>query len=91
MNKPEKLGKWRSLIAEQKESGQSAAAFCRTRGLREALFYYWKKQLPEVGRSQFVEVKVEAVEIPRSKVVNRRQRKPHLTPQEFANLLLLNR
>ena len=58
MNKPEKLGKWRTLIAEQKESGQSAAAFCRTRGLREALFYYWKKQLHEVARSQFVEVRV---------------------------------
>ena len=63
MNKPEKLGKWRSLIAEQKESGQSAAAFCRTRGLREALFYYWKKQLQEVARSQFVEVQVAKPEL----------------------------
>ena len=58
MSQPEKQVKWRSLIAEQKESGQSAAAFCRTRGLREALFYYWKKQLQEVARSQFVEVQV---------------------------------
>jgi len=56
MTQPEKQVKWRSLIAEQKESGQSAAAFCRTRGLREALFYYWKKQLQEVAGSQFVEV-----------------------------------
>lgn len=58
MNKPEKLSKWRKLIAEHKESGESAAGFCRTRGLREALFYYWKKQLQEVARSQFVEVRV---------------------------------
>lgn len=58
MNKPEKLRKWRSLIAEQKESGQSTAGFCRTRGLREALFYYWKKQMQEVAGSQFVEVQV---------------------------------
>ena len=58
MSQPEKQVKWRSLIAEQKESGQSAAAFCRTRGVREALFYYWKKQLPEVARPQFVEVQV---------------------------------
>ena len=58
MSQPEKQVKWRRLIAEQKESGQSAAAFCRTRGLREALFYYWKKQLPEVARLQFVEVQV---------------------------------
>ena len=57
MNQPEKQVKWRSLIAEQKESGQSAAAFCRTRGVREALFYYWKKQLQEATR-QFVEVQV---------------------------------
>ena len=26
--------------------------------MREALFYYWKKQLQEVARSQFVEVQV---------------------------------
>jgi len=58
MSQPEKRVKWRSLIAEQKESGQSAAAFCRARGVREALFYYWKKQLQEVARSQFVEVQV---------------------------------
>ena len=65
MNQSEKLEKWRSLIAEQKESGQSAAAFCRTRGLREALFYYWKKQLPEVARSQFVEVQVAKPDLSR--------------------------
>jgi transposase-like protein len=58
MSQPEKQVKWRSLIAEQKESGLSAAAFCRTRGLREALFYYWKKQLQEVARTQFVELQV---------------------------------
>jgi hypothetical protein len=58
MNQPEKQVKWRSLIAEQKESGQSAAAFCRTRGLRKSLFYYWKKQVQEVARRQFVEVQV---------------------------------
>ena len=58
MSQPEKQVKWRRLIAEQKESGQSAAAFCRARGVREALFYYWKKQLQEVAKSQFVEVQV---------------------------------
>jgi transposase-like protein len=57
MSQPEKQVKWRNLIAEQKESGQSAAAFCRTRGVREALFYYWKKQLQEAAR-QFVELQV---------------------------------
>ncbi|HET6179457.1 MAG TPA: hypothetical protein VFE61_21200 [Candidatus Sulfotelmatobacter sp.] len=63
MRQPEKQVKWRRLIAEQKESGQSAAAFCRARGVREALFYYWKKQLQEVARSQFVEVQVAKPEL----------------------------
>jgi transposase-like protein len=58
MSQPEKQVKWRGLIAEQKESGQSVAAFCRRRGVREALYYYWKKQLQKVGRTQFVELQV---------------------------------
>ena len=66
MSQPEKQVKWRNLIAEQKESGQSAAAFCRTRGVREALFYYWKKQLQEVATSQFVEVQVAKPDLSQS-------------------------
>jgi transposase-like protein len=66
MSQPEKQVKWRSLIAEQKESGQSVAAFCRTRGVREALFYYWKKQLQEVARPQFVEVQVAKPDLSQS-------------------------
>ena len=58
MNQAEKLGKWRSLIAEQKESRQSVAAFCRTRGVREALYYYWKKSSQEAAMPQFVEVEL---------------------------------
>ena len=52
------LRKWQSLFSEQEQSGQSAAAFCRTRGVHEGLYYYWKKQLQEVARRQFVEVQV---------------------------------
>jgi hypothetical protein len=63
MSQPEKQVKWRNLIAEQKQSGQSAAAFCRTRGVREALFYYWKKQLQQPARPQFVEVQVAKPEL----------------------------
>jgi transposase-like protein len=63
MSQPEKQAKWRRMIAEQKESGQSVAAFCRTRGVREALYYYWKKQLQEVARPQFVEVQVAKPEL----------------------------
>jgi ATP-dependent helicase YprA (DUF1998 family) len=49
--------KWRSLLSEQEESGQSVAAFCRSRELRESQFYYWKKRLRGVT-PQFVEVQV---------------------------------
>ena len=31
---PEVLKKWRGLVSEQTQSGQSAAKFCRERGLR---------------------------------------------------------
>jgi hypothetical protein len=49
--------KWRGLVFEQSQSGQSAAAFCNERGLRAWQFYEWKKRLRE---SEFVEVQVAA-------------------------------
>ena len=58
MIQPIKQEKWRSLVSEQQESGQSGAAFCRARGLSESLFYYWKKRLREVATPAFVEVQV---------------------------------
>ena len=55
--------KWRGLVSEQSESGQTVAAFCRDRGLRDSLFYDWKKRLREGEAVQFVEVKLkESVE-----------------------------
>jgi hypothetical protein len=58
MIQPIKQVKWQSLLSEQEESGESAAAFCRARGLRESVFYYWKKRLREAVTPQFVEVQV---------------------------------
>jgi len=58
MIQPTKQVKWRSLVSEREESGQSGAAFCRARGLPESLFYYWKKRLREVATPRFVEVQV---------------------------------
>jgi|ERR1700758_904426 hypothetical protein len=58
MTQPIKQEKWRSLFSEQEESGESVAGFCRARGVREALFYYWKKRLREAAMAQFVEVQV---------------------------------
>ncbi len=51
--------KWRGLIAEQSGSGQSAAVFCRDRGLTTGQFFAWKKRLRHVAEEQFVEVQVE--------------------------------
>ena len=58
MVQPIKHTEWRSLLREQEESGQSVAAFCRSRGLRKSQFYYWKKRLREVAAPQFVELQV---------------------------------
>ena len=58
MIQPIKQVKWRSLVSEQEESGQSVAAFCRVRGLPVSHFYYWKKRLREVATPPFVEVQV---------------------------------
>jgi hypothetical protein len=57
--------KWSGLISEQAESGQSAAVFCRERGLRVWLFYAWKKRLREAEGSKFIEVGVRSAEAAR--------------------------
>jgi hypothetical protein len=53
--------KWRGLLSEQMESGQSAAVFCRERGLPVWAFYAWKKRLREAEATKFVEVEVKPV------------------------------
>lgn len=72
MIQPIKQVKWRSLVSEQEESGQSVAAFCSARELPESQFYYWKKRLREVATPQFVEVQVA---------------KPHLRPKPSRSAL----
>jgi hypothetical protein len=51
--------KWRALVSEQSQSSQTVSAFCRERGLRDSLFYDWKKRIREVEAAKFVEVKVK--------------------------------
>ena len=41
----EERTRWRGWLAEQKQSGQSVAVFCRERGVREWQFYEWRKRL----------------------------------------------
>jgi|SRR5580658_7718412 transposase-like protein len=50
--------KWRELVSEQSQSGQRVSAFCRDHGIRNSLFYDWKKRIREGEATKFVEVKV---------------------------------
>jgi transposase-like protein len=60
VDKAEERKKWRGLVSEQKQSGQSVVVFCREHGLREWQFYAWKKRLREGDTTaQFVEVQVK--------------------------------
>jgi hypothetical protein len=58
----EAWAKWRGLISEQTQIGQSAAEFCRERGLPVWLFYAWKRRLCEAEAAKFVEVEVKPAE-----------------------------
>ncbi|MGO8759933.1 MAG: IS66 family insertion sequence element accessory protein TnpA [Terracidiphilus sp.] len=42
--KAEVWAKWGGLVAEQEQSGQSVAAYCRERELRSGQFFAWKKR-----------------------------------------------
>ena len=57
--KAELWAKWRGLVSEQSQSGQTVSAFCRDRGLRDSLFYDWKKRIREGEAAKFVEVRVK--------------------------------
>ena len=57
------MGKWRSLVSEQEESGQSVAAFCRAREVPESQFYYWKRRLKKRATPPFVEVQVAKAQL----------------------------
>ena len=52
---------WRKVMADACGGGQSVRGFCRGRGLKEHLFYAWRRELrmrdaEAVGRSGFVEL-----------------------------------
>jgi hypothetical protein len=50
--------KWRELVAEQEQSGQSVAAFCQNRELTRSQLIYWKRRLREAEGAPFVEVQL---------------------------------
>src|SRR5271165_6033214 len=59
-HKAELWAKWRALVSEQSQSGQTVSGFCRDRGIRDSQFYDWKKRIREGEAAKFVEVKVKA-------------------------------
>jgi len=59
--KAEAWTKWRALVGEQIQNGQSVAAFCSERGLRSGQFFAWKKRLGEAEAAKFVAVEVAPV------------------------------
>ena len=60
--KEQQWARWRGLLSEQRESGQSIAWFCRDRGLPLWQFYEGKKRLREPEVKPFVAVEVGAAE-----------------------------
>ena len=47
---------WQALIEQQKQSGLSAAAFCREQGVLAKSFYRWRSRLQVDRDSAFVRV-----------------------------------
>ena len=58
----DKRAVWAKRVAAWRSSGESAAGFCRTRGLSHAQFVYWQRALREVPSKStgLVPVVVEA-------------------------------
>ena len=52
--------KWRALVRQQTIGGQSAAAFCRERGISVTHFFEWRKKLSQADATgaRFVEVQM---------------------------------
>jgi len=59
-SRSESESRWRRLIREQQQSGQTIVGFCRDHELTESAFHFWKRELRgrqaerdlDVGRSQ---------------------------------------
>jgi transposase-like protein len=44
---PAKRRYWRELVERWRQSGQSVRAFCRSGGVKEAAFYWWRQRLAQ--------------------------------------------
>ena len=61
--KEEQRERWRGLLSEHKNSGQSVATFCRERGLGAWQFYEWKKRRRPATTEPFLAVELVAASI----------------------------
>ena len=50
--------KWRRLVEEQKESGESVQRFAAERGLSAATLYWWRSRLRRAEQAHLVPVEV---------------------------------
>lgn len=50
--------KWRGLVSEQEQSGQTVAGFCRDRGVHASQMFGWKRRFRQREETGFVEVSV---------------------------------
>lgn len=58
-HKAETWSRWRGLVAEQRASGKSVAAFCRERGVPVSQVFAWRRRLRAAETAPFVEVEVK--------------------------------
>jgi transposase-like protein len=47
---PGKQTQWEAVVRRWKESGRSVREYCRTEGLRESAFYFWRRELTRRGQ-----------------------------------------
>jgi transposase-like protein len=47
---PQKQRYWEEAMRRWKEGGQSVRDFCRTEGIQESAFYFWRRELTRRGR-----------------------------------------
>jgi hypothetical protein len=60
--KSEVWAKWRGVLNEQSQSGQSVSRFCFERGLSSGQFFAWKKRIREADETRFVALELAVPE-----------------------------
>jgi len=54
---PQRQSYWEEVVRRWKEGGQSVREYCRTEGLRESAFYFWRRTLARRSRRAGAEKK----------------------------------